>query len=197
MALALPTGRSGRALALALAALAAAVVWLAVASPLVAWHAQRTEAVAARALLAKRMAQIAASLPLWEARARADAAAGPAPGAVLGQPSDAVAAAALQQVVQDLARTAGATLASAEALPAEPAGAYRRIRLRAALSADWPVLVALLQAIGQATPQMTIDDLALRRAPVLLGVTNPPLDASFTVLAFRAAPDPRQPVAAR
>ncbi len=191
MAWALPTGRPGRALALALAAFVAAALWLGLAAPLVAWHAQRAEAIAARATLLARMRQIAASLPVWEARARAGRASGPAPGAVLTQPNDAVAAAALQQLVQDLARRAGATLTSTEALTAEPAGDYRRIRLRVALNASWPVLIALLQAIEQAHPQMTIDDLALRRAPVLIGATDPPLDATFTVLAFRAAPGGR------
>lgn len=183
----LPTGRTGQWLALGLAALVLALLWIAVAAPLVEWHGARAEALAQRRTLAARMAGLAAELPLLERAAGQATAAGPQAGAMLDQPSDAVAGAALQQRVQDIAARAGATLSSAEALPAEPAGAYRRIRLRVALTAHWPVLVGVLQALAQqAAPQMLVDDLQLRSAPVLLERDDPPLDASFTVLALRA-----------
>ena len=97
----------------------------------------------------------------------------------------------LQQRVQDIAAKSGATLASTEALAAEAAGGYRRIRMRVALTARWPVLVAMLQALAeQASPQMLVDDVQLRSAPVLLDRDDPPLDASFTVLALRAGAEP-------
>lgn len=182
----LPTGAAGRWLALGLAALLAIVLWVAVAAPLAAWYGARAEALTQRRILVQRMAQLAAERPAIEHDVAQAKSAGPSADAVLKQPSDAVAGAALQQRVQDMATRAGASLASAEALPAEAAGAYRRIRLRVALTARLPVLVGLLQAIGQATPRMLVDDLHLRAAPVLIGRGDPPLDATFVVLAFRA-----------
>ena len=188
---ALPTGRAGRWLALGLAVLVVLVFWAAVVSPLVGWYDARDEALQQRRALAARMAGLAAELPKLDRAAAKVAAEGPPPGAMLDQPSDAVASAALQQRVQDIAAKAGATLSSTEALPAEAAGAYRRVRLRVALTAHWPVLVKMLEAIAlQAAPQMLVDDVQLRSAPVLLDRGDPPLDASLTILALRAGTEP-------
>lgn len=181
------TGQAGRWAALGLAVLLLALMWLAVAAPLLDWHRDRAEALAQRAVLAQRMAQIAAGLPVLQRTVQAGAASGPPVGAVLTQPTDAVAAAALSQAVQDMAVRAGSSPSSIETLAPEATGAYRRIRLRIALSAPLPALVGLLQAMDQATPRMLVDDLQLRAAPVLMGRDNPPLDASMTVMAFRAA----------
>lgn len=183
---ALPTGRAGRWLALSLLVLLGALVWLAVAAPLMDWYADRADRLGTREVLAGRMAALAAAVPSLERQAAAGAGTGPAAGALLDQPSDAVAAAVLQGRVGEMVAGAGASLSSMEVLPAEAAGAYRRIRLRVALSGDWPVLVALLRAIGEATPRMLLDDVQLRAAPVLAGGRAPPLDAGFTVLAFRS-----------
>ena len=113
-----------------------------------------------RATLARCMAQIAAGLPELERAAQADRTAG------------------LQ---------AGAPLSSTEALPTETVGAYRRIRLRIALSAPLPAVVGLMQALDQARPRMLVDDLQLRAAPVLARRDNPPLDISMLVVSFRLA----------
>ena len=191
MSPALPTGRAGQWLALGLAALVAALLWVVMALPLIQWHAARDEALAGRRALAGRMAGLAAELPQLKHAAAQAADAGPPAGAMLDQPSDAVAGAALQQRVQDIATKAGATLSSTEALPAEATGGYRRIRLRVALTAHWPVLVGMLQGLAlQTAPQMLVDDVQLRSAPVLLDRGDPPLDASFTVLALRAGSEP-------
>ena len=79
-------------------------------------------------------------------------------------------------------------LSSAEQLPAEAVGGYRRIGLRVALAAPFPALVQLLQAIEQASPPMLIDDLRLHGPPPQS--TLLPMDASFTVLAFRGGKPP-------
>ncbi len=182
----LPTGRRGQALALALLLLVLAAAWLAVASPLLDWHTDRAEALQQRGLLARRMAQVAAGLPELQRQAAAAAAAGPVAATLLDGSTDAVAGANLQQLVQDMAGRAGATLSSTETLPAEAVADYRRIGVRVALSAPWAVLVQLLRAIEQASPQMLVDDLQIHGVRQF-GVTGePPLDASFTVLGFRA-----------
>lgn len=184
---ALPTGRAGRWSALRLLAIVLAAAWLGAASPLLDWHRDRMETLEQRATLARRMAQIVAGLPALERAAQADRTAGPQADAVLTQPTDAVAAAAMLQALQDMAARAGAPLSSTETLPAETVGAYRRIRLRIALFAPLPAVARLLQALDQARPRMLVDDPQLRAAPVLAGRGSPPLDASMLVISFRLA----------
>lgn len=187
----LPSGAPGRWLALGLLALLLGVVWLAAASPLLDWHAGRAERLEERRTLADRMAGLAAGVPALERQAAATAGTGPAAGSLLDQPSDAVAAAVLQGRVGEMVAKAGASLSSVEVLPAEAAGSYRRIRLRVATSGNWAVLMGLFGLVADAAPRMLIDDVQLRAAPVLAGRGAPPLDASFTVLAFRPADAPR------
>jgi general secretion pathway protein M len=151
------------------------------------WHALRIEEVQARRAVARRMAEIAESLPSLQNAARQTAGPMRAASTVLEGPSDPIAAAELQERLQEMAARVGAPLASVESLPGEAAGAWRRISLRIAVNAQWPAIVRLLQAIGTATPQMLVDDLQLR-APALTLRTGPrPMDASFTVRAFRLA----------
>ncbi len=184
----LPTGRRGRLLALGLTAAVLGSLWVGVAAPLLDWHVLRAEQLEARRALARRMAEIAETLPELRDQARFAAASGRAPGeATLDGASDAIAAAALQGRLQDMAARAGAPLTSAEALPGEPAGVWRRIGVRIAVNAPWPAVVRLLQAIGSAaSPRMLVDDLQLRAPPLLLRTGPRPMDAGFTVFAFRA-----------
>jgi general secretion pathway protein M len=183
MATSLPSGRRGQLLASALTLAVAASVWAGVVTPLLAWHADQAQRLEQRRALAHRMADLAETLPALQAQAAGRDAAGPAPSAVLAGETDAVAGAALQLLVQQMATGTGTTLSSVEVLPAEPVGSYRRIGLHVALSAPWPMLVRLLQSIEQATPPMLVDDLRVHGSP-LVNVALP-MDASFTVLAFR------------
>jgi general secretion pathway protein M len=188
-ALDLPTGRRGQLLALGLTLAVLGGLWAGVAAPLLNWYALRAEQVQARRALARRMAEVAETLPALRDQARHVAAPGrPVEGAVLEGASDAIAAAALQGRLQEMAARAGAPLSSAEALPGEAAGTWRRIGLRVAVHAPWPAIIRLLQAIGTASPRMLVDDLQLRVPPLLLRSGPRPVDASFTVLAFRAEP---------
>jgi len=177
-------------LALGFAVLALAVLWLGVAAPLISWHAQFTEDLLRKQTLLRRMTDLAATLPELQ-RAEATAAArGPAPAAVLEGATDAIAGATLQGLVQEMAVRAGANLTSTEALPAEPRGGWRRIGLRVAVTAPWPALLHLLQSVEDATPRMLLDGLQLRRLPVRArAAAVPPMEASFTVFAFRVSPD--------
>ena len=187
MGASLPTGIPGRIFALTLAALAIAVVWLSVAAPLIAWHAARGEALANKQALLHRMEALAASLPEWQ-RARGEAAArGPARPALLAGNTDALAAAALQSMIQDMASHAGTTINSMEILPAEQRGAYRRIGVRVVAEGQYAVLLALCHAIGGASPRMLVDALTLRGPDARSRTDTPPLAASFIVLGFRAA----------
>jgi hypothetical protein len=191
---ALPTGRRGQLLAAGLTLICLAALWLGVAAPLVAWYGERHDRLHERALLAAHMESLAGMLPMLRHELHADTARVPAQDLLLQGAGDSVAGAALQGLVQDLATQAGATLSSAELLPGQAVGGFRRIGLQASINAaQWPVVVHLLQSIAEARPRMLVDDLQLRAAPAMpqrqaTGEQRsgpPPLDASFTVFAFR------------
>ena len=186
----MPTGRSGKILALGLALLVLAVAWAAAVRPLIGLHAERTEALAIQETLAYRMAGLVQTLPALRQQAAVAVDNGPPANAILQGTTDAVAGAALQQLVQDMAMQAGVSLASTEALAAEQVHAYRLIGVRIALTAPWPVLVQLLQAIERAKPTMIVDDLQLHGPRLQIDQDDSPLDASMTVLAFRAGTAP-------
>lgn len=184
-----PDGPRARLLACGLAVIAALLLWLAVVAPTLDWYASRAITLERRDLLAARMQALADTLPELRARPAATAPVAAFPGAFPGA-SDAIAGAALLGRFQTLARDAGVLTASTETLPTEPASAapaLRRIGLRVAIAASWEQLIALLVALDQASPTMTLDDLRLRS-------TAPPdagdparFEASFTVTALRAA----------
>jgi general secretion pathway protein M len=188
MALDLPTGWVGRLLALSLTVVALGALWVGVAVPLRDWYANRAEQLENRHAIARRMAVFVEMLPELRHQAQVASASGKT-GAeeTLEGASDAIAGAALQERLQEMAARAGAPLSSAEALPGEAAGAYRRIGVRVSASAQWPALVRLLQAVAQASPRMLADDLQLRTSPQIPRSGLRPMEASFTVLAFRTA----------
>ncbi|HSZ93414.1 MAG TPA: type II secretion system protein GspM [Acetobacteraceae bacterium] len=181
---ALPEGLRGRLLALALTVTILAVLWAGCVQPLIDWHAARSDTLEQRRALLQRMSTLATTLPELQRQASGEHA--PA-AALLEGASDAIAGAALQSLVQHMTSMAGAELNSMEILPAEQRGTYRRIGLRVATAAQWPVLVELLRAVEQGSPRMLVDDLQLRAPPVALRAANTPISASFTIVAFRAA----------
>ncbi|WP_171616309.1 type II secretion system protein GspM [Roseicella sp. DB1501] len=190
MTLALPEGRAGSALAVLLLGGALLMLWLVGAAPLLARHAAAEDALRQRRALQHRLEAVAASLPLLQERAALVPDSGEAAPALLEGGTDAVAGASLQQAVRRMAGEAGATLFSVETLPAQPSGAYRRIGLRLSLAAPWPVLMQLLQAIGQARPRMAVDDLDLRQTQLRTGTEEALLNASLTLYAFRGGDEP-------
>lgn len=183
MALTLPQGRNGRILAAALAALAAFAVWLALIAPVLDWYGARQARLRAAQQRAERETALIAQLPTLKAAAQNAAHAPNA--ALLSGDSDAIAGAGLQEQVQGMAGSANAQLTSIETLPAEQVGSLRRIGVRVELNAQLPVVVALLKAVETATPKMLVDDIRLTGTPVGPQNVQLPLDAAFTVYAFR------------
>ena len=188
---ALPTGRRGQALALALTLVALAIVWLGAAAPALDWYGTRAEHLAEQQTLAARMEAVAATAPaLRQIVAQGNAA--PVARSVLDGATDAIAGATLQQSVQDMAVKAGATLTSAEVLPADTVGSYHRIGVHVSVTGGWPVIVALFGAIAGATPRMLVDDVSLRQSLALGQAEEHPMQAGFTVIALHAGAAPSQ-----
>lgn len=183
----LPVGRPGRLLAAALLLLVVVLGWELVGSPLRDWFDNRADALAGRQALAVRMQALAARLPAL--RRAAEAGAGRSgPGVLIEGSSDAIAGAALQGQVQQMASTLGASLSSSETLAGAAAGApgsgYRRVSVRISVTAPFEVMVRLVAAIERASPVMLIDDFELHGSRIQL-TQNAPLEASLTVLSFR------------
>ena len=195
----LPVGRRGQIVAVGLLVIALGLAWALVASPLIGWYQAREERLAEQQVLLAHMTRLVAELPALRRSAGDGGQANDVPAAtLLGGESDAIAGAALQGMVQDMARAAGVTLTSAEALPGDPRGAFRRIGLRIMLSADWPALIDLLKAVESSPMRLLVDDLQLHAtANTQAGAIRdaPRIEASFVVLGFRAggADRPRAP----
>lgn len=183
MAATLPVGRRGQLLAGALTLLAAVTLWLGVVAPLLDFYTTRADRLDAMQSRVGREAALIDALPAL--RAQAQTAARTPTRAVLVGSTDAIAGATLQEQVQAMASSANAQLTSIETLPAEQVGAYRRIGVRLELSAQLAVAVVLLRAVEEAQPSMLVDDIHLTSTPVGLQNTQLPLDAAFTVYAFR------------
>ena len=183
----LPTGRRGRALAAALLVLVLLILWQGIVAPLVGFYYDRADELAIRQARAASMARLADQVPALKQRAEIATRSGPAPTLVLEGSSDAVAAATLQNRIQDMAGTAGTALVSVENLPVETVGGtYHRIGLKISLNAHWPALIALLKSVEQATPPMLIDDVQIHGSPLPSLNKTRGLDANFTIYALRA-----------
>ncbi len=182
---ALPAGRRGQALALGVTALMAMVLWLGVIQPLLAWHDDLAQATLNRGAVLQRMTALVETLPALRRQAE-EAGEAPAAAALLSGATDALAGAALQTRVRELATQSDVSLTSTETLPAEAAGGFRRIAVRISTAAPWPVLVRLLDGLAQASPRMLVDDVQLRAGVVVGGGPNVPLNVTLTVFAFRS-----------
>ena len=181
----LPIGRRGQVVALGVTALAAMVLWLGVLQPLLSWNDDLKLAAVNRGAVLQRMTALVETLP--ELRRQAEAVGqAPAAAALLAGATDALAGAALQTRVRELAASTNASLTSTETLPAEAAGGFRRIAVRVSTTVAWPVLVRLLDELGQATPRMLVDDVQLRAGTAVVGGSPiVPLNVTLTVFAFR------------
>jgi general secretion pathway protein M len=191
---ALPSGWPGRFLALGVTMAVLGALWIGVAAPLLGWYAERAMELEHRRALVWRMTGLAEGLP--DLRHQAQAALGPGEFSIedtLEGASDALAGAALQEGLQEMAARAGAPLSSAEALPGEPAGLYRRIRVRVTFNAPWSAVVRLLQEVGRASPRMLVEEFQLRWPPTVPRSGPRRIEASFTAIAFRASDGPQTP----
>ncbi len=183
----LPTGAKGRTLALGITALLAALLWLGIVAPLIDLYQEREESLAQMSTRLARMTRLARELPVLKAKANALAAQPEPVAQTMSAPSDAVGAASLQNIVQDLAGKAGASLTSIEIIPAEPAGEYRKLGLRLSTTVSWSVLIAMFNAIETSTPPILLDDLQIHGSALASEGEAQMLDASFVVYAFRSA----------
>jgi general secretion pathway protein M len=189
----LPTGRRGQMVAVGAALVAAMALWLVIISPLIGFYAGRSDRLAEQQTVVHRMEQLVASRQDLVARAAELGDAAPAKGNLLDGSSIPVATAALQGLVQDTAMTAGASLTSVESLQGETGTGYRRVGVKLALSAPWPVLIHFLQALQDSDTPMAIDDLQIHSTTEASKTPDQQVfDAGFSVYAPATA-EPQTP----
>lgn len=131
------------------------------------------------------MRQVTATLPALKAASAMKH--GPADAGMLPGTSDAIAAADLQERVQQMAAQAGATLTAAETLPAAQTGHWHKVSLRISLNAPWPVLMDLMNAIAQSPVRVLIDDVHFHSTTVVAHPAALPVQASMVLYGFRPA----------
>lgn len=188
---ALAAGVRGRVLALALVLLAVLLLWIGVAAPLLDWFGERAETLQRQQAIGRRMAALVETLPALQAAADAAGARGAGRReALLDGTSDAVAAATLQQLLDEMAKNAGLRIVSVEVMPPEPAGRYRAIAVRLNVAAPWPSLIALLQAIATADVPMLVDNLQMRSLVHNKSDSDWPIDVTFSVIGYRGGHPP-------
>ncbi|HLY56041.1 MAG TPA: type II secretion system protein GspM [Stellaceae bacterium] len=188
MDLALPSGRTGSLVALAITLLLVLVLWLGLVAPVVSFYGDRAEHLAHDQALLERMERLAASLPTLRKQVAEMREDGESRVFTIEGGSDAVAAATLQDMVQDMATSVNANITSFETVPGQQVGAYRRIGLKVSLHEPWTVVVALIKTVETARLPMLIDELEIHALPALNAVNGQRLEASFTIYAFRAGP---------
>jgi hypothetical protein len=166
--------------------LALGAVYLLVVAPIIELYAERAAVLENRHMLLPRLQAAADELPDLRARVEQLRAAAGTRKMTLDGASDAIAAAALQGRIEELAASVGATIGSTESLPAEARSGYRRIGLRYVMSGQYETLMKFLAKLDAATPPLIIDNLhihgVLRRpgTPAAAG-----LDAGLDVYGYR------------
>jgi general secretion pathway protein M len=184
--LTLPEGRPGQVTAAAMTVAGIAVLWFAIAAPILGWYQSRAAELSQQREIAARMIAMSEEIPALRKAVSAAGLQNASAQLLFPGNSDAVAGANLQTALQNLASNAGTSLDSSELLPAQPTGTLRRIGMQVSVTASWPVLVALLQAIGTARPRMIVNALSLDNSADAGSGQAPVIAANFTVIGFRA-----------
>jgi len=189
----LPTGRRGQVVALGAAVVAVMALWLIVIAPLIGFYADRSDRLEKQQAVLTRMERLVAQRQALMDQAAGLGDTGPSKGSLLDGSSIPVATAALQGMVQDIAGSSGATLASVESLPGETGNGYRRVGVKLSLSASWPVLIHFLQALQESDTPMAIDDLQIHSGSETPKTPDQQVfEAGFAVYAPATA-EPQQP----
>jgi general secretion pathway protein M len=156
----LPEGPRGQTLALAIAVLGVAVIYLVIASPVIQFYGERADLLERRVAMAGRYEALARELPALRAADKTwrDRSGGEL---LLEGSSDAIASAALQAAMKSLVEDAGAKLSSSEVLQPAADGNFRRVGLRLVFSGDLKLVTAVLRGVETSRPILSVGDFSL------------------------------------
>jgi general secretion pathway protein M len=155
----LPEGIRGKALAFSIAALLLFALYLAIVMPLVGYYDASAQVLRDRRDVLKRYESAVQDLPRLRAQGQKNRQ--QSGNLLLTGSSDAVTAAALQSTLKDLVEADGATLESAQTLPAEKLGNFRRVGVRLSFSGSLELLTSVLLGVETANPVLSIGALEL------------------------------------
>jgi general secretion pathway protein M len=157
----LPEGRKGKVLALSIGVLLLCALHVAVVLPLHRLYAANAQTLTDRIGVLKRYERAAADLPGLRDEAEKGGSQVGQGRLLLAGSSDAVAAADLQSTLKDLVEGGGATLESAQTLPAETIGNFRRVGVRLSFAGNLEVLTAVLLGVEASSPVLSVGSLEL------------------------------------
>lgn len=183
--LTLPEGRQGQLTAIAMTLAGATLLWLLIAAPIIGWYQTRAADLAQQQAIAARLIALDGQVPALRKAVGAAGLQDAGAQLLLQGNTDAVAGANLQSALQTLAANAGTGLDSSQLMAAQQTGALRRIGMQVSVTASYPVVIALLQAIATARPRMIVNSLSLDNTSTAAG-GQPVIEADFTVIGFRA-----------
>ena len=179
-------GPPGRALAAFIALLALVLIWFTTIAPIHAWFQQREILLDQRQAQLRQMRDIAGTRPYLRQIAANDhnrhltETAG-----LLHGETDSLAAAELQERLQSMAASVGASLTTVETIPPAIFGDFHKVPLRISLNAPWPVLIDLLRSIGDSLIQ--VDEIQLQSAGMITRSLDLSIQASMLVYGFTPA----------
>ncbi|HWE75573.1 MAG TPA: type II secretion system protein GspM [Stellaceae bacterium] len=178
-----------RTLAIAILVVIAAVIYYAVAQPLVDTYAADRATLAQRQDALLRYRRAAQELPLRQRELTALQQQQAAADGFLEGTSDTLIAAQIQNRVKTLANAARAELRSSQVLPAEAAGKLKRIAIRNQISAGTAGLLSIFHDLEAQSPSLFIDNVTLQVRPMALRDRDNPgngdmIDIQFDVYGY-------------
>lgn len=180
----LPEGRTGQVFAVAILLITIGVIWIGIFLPGFEWYEARNQTLAEDAIKIAHLTALRGELPALSAAVAA--APGPADAGLLSGTSDDLAAANLQGTVQDLARSAGLTVNSAEALSPLNEGPLRRIGLSVSLNATFSEFIRLMAVVAAAHRGMEVDNISISASAAPDTQQDSILNINFAVYGFRS-----------
>lgn len=178
-----------RALAIAILVAIVAVLYYAVAQPLIDTSADDRATIAERQDALRRYQHAAQELPLRQRALTTLRQQQTNADGFLEGTSDTLIAAQIQNRVKTLANTARAELKSSQVLPAEADGKLKRIAIRNQISADTAGLLTIFHDLEAQSPSLFLDNVTLQVRPIALRDRDNPgngdtIDMQFDVYGY-------------
>lgn len=185
MNLNLPTGARGRWVALGLLVVALLILFKLTVAPLWQRYQALTPAIAEQREQLQRYQRLAAEAPQLQARLQALRDNAPFSDYLLSGASSALAAAELQQRLQNLAQEQNGRVLSTRVIRQQQSGDFEQVVINARLQIDLAGLQGLLQGLETQTPYLYVRNLNIYRQMSRRSVSDNPLEVQMDIQGLR------------